>query len=298
MIIVRLSGGLGNQMFQYAAAKRLAAMHGAILKLDTTRLLKTAPVDTPREYALGCFNISAAFASVVEGVLCDKLGNRHSSPLFQILVGFGLHRTETGLRYVRQQGTAFDRSILDLPDNVCLEGFWQSEKYFPGIRDILHKEFTLRNALEGEDLKLAERIQACNAVSLHVRRGDYLSNPHAARHHGTCGGDYYGRAVRYIGEKVPSPHLFIFSDDPAWTRANLKYDLPTTFVSSIDQTDDGRDLTLMSMCRHHIIANSSFSWWGAWLGEYPGKTVIAPLRWFADPARDASDIIPEGWISF
>jgi hypothetical protein len=247
---------------------------------------------------LDCFTISAELALPAESDLCEKLGKRHSLPVLRILRAWDLFRPKTGLRYVRQQGLPFDGSILELPDNVCLEGFWQSEKYFLDIRDILHKEFTLRNALEGGDLQLAERIQACNSVSLHFRRGDYLSNPHAARHHGTCGPDYYGRAVRYIGEKVTSPHLFVFSDDPEWTRANMKYDLPTTFVSGVDPTGDGRDLTLMSMCRHHIIANSSFSWWGAWLGDDPGKTVIAPLRWFADPAQDASDIIPLGWIKF
>jgi hypothetical protein len=298
MIIVRLSGGLGNQMFQYAAARRLAAIRGTMLKLDTGKLLRPAPIDTPRDYALGCFNISAEFASPVESELCEMLGKRHDSPVFRILRTLGLYRPQTGLRYVRQQGPDFDGSILDLPDNVCLEGFWQSEKYFTGIRDILLREFTLRSSLEGGDLQLAERIQACNAVSIHVRRGDYLSNPHAARHHGTCGREYYERAVRHIGEKMPSSNLFVFSDDPEWTRANMKYDLPTTFVSDNDRSDDGRDITLISMCRHHIIANSSFSWWGAWLADWPEKTVIAPPRWFADRARDAADIVPEGWIRF
>jgi hypothetical protein len=285
-------------MFQYATARRLAAVHGTVLKIDTTRLLKSDPLDTPRDYALGCFNISAEMASLAERTSCEKLHKRDTSPVFRILHKCFPGGTNSGFRYFRQQGTAFDSTILGLPNNVCLEGFWQSEKYFIDIRALLKKEFTPRAPLEGENLYLAEKIQACTAVSLHVRRGDYLTNPHAARHHGTCDMEYYARAVHFIREKIPAVHLFIFSDDPKWTEATLRYDLPTTFVSKTEAKGEGRDLTLMSMCRHHIIANSSFSWWGAWLGENQGKTVIAPVRWYADPARDTADIIPEGWLRF
>ncbi|TFH53720.1 MAG: alpha-1,2-fucosyltransferase [Candidatus Zixiibacteriota bacterium] len=298
MILVRLTGGLGNQMFQYAAARRLAAVHGTVLKVDTSRLQRSNPIDTPRDYALGCFNISAKIASLAESANCEKLQKRDTSPILRILQKCYPGGAKTGFRYIRQQGSAFDSTIMGLPDNVCLDGFWQSEKYFLDIRALLKEEFTLRAPLEGPNLHLAEKIRACTAVSLHVRRGDYLTNPHAARHHGTCALDYYARAVQFIREKIPAVHLFIFSDDPKWTEANLRYDLPTTFVSKTEAEGDGRDIALMSMCRHHIIANSSFSWWGAWLGEDQGKTVISPVRWYADPARDTADIIPEGWLRF
>jgi len=298
MILVRLSGGLGNQMFQYAAARRLAAVHDTVLKIDTSRLLNSNPLDTRRDYALGCFTISAEMASRSERDLCEKLRRHATSPLFRMLQKCGLCRTAAGLHYIRQKGPGFDSTILGLPDNVCLEGFWQSEKYFLDIKDLLKNDFTLRNSLHGKDLQLAEKIRASNAVSLHVRRGDYLTNPHAARHHGTCDMDYYARAVQFIREKIPTAQLFIFSDDPKWTETNLRFDLPATFVSDSDLVGDGRDLTLMSMCRHHIIANSSFSWWGAWLCDNQEKTVIAPARWFTDPERNSMDIIPEGWLRF
>jgi hypothetical protein len=283
-------------MFQYAAARRLAEAHGTVLKIDTSRLLNSNPLDTPRDYALGCFAISAEFASANENRLCEKLHQQATSPLYRLLKTCGLFRSPSEMHYVRQQGPAFDPAILQLPDNVCLDGYWQSEKYFPGIRALLKKEFTLRSPLEGEDLRLAESIRACVAVSLHVRRGDYLSNPHAAKHHGTCDRDYYDQAVSFIKRNFPAAQLFIFSDDPQWTEANMRYDLPTFIVSKTDGTAEGRDLTLMSNCRHHIIANSSFSWWGAWLGEDLEKTVIAPKRWFNDPARSTGDLIPEGWL--
>lgn len=298
MIIARLSGGLGNQMFQYAAARRLAARHGTILKLETSRLLHPAPGDTPRAYSLDCFSIAAEPASATESAYCRKLAKRHTSSLFRVLRVLGLYGFKEELYYVPQQGTAFDHSILDLPDNICLDGFWQSEKYFLDIRESLQQEFALRHPLKIEDCRLAEHIQACNSVSLHVRRGDYLTNPNAARHHGTCGMDYYERAVRFIREAVPKPQLFIFSDDPAWCEAHLRFDLPMTVVSESGISGSGRDLALMNMCRHHVIANSSFSWWGAWLGRDPKKLVAAPARWFTDPARDSSDIIPEGWVRF
>ncbi|MHC1697482.1 MAG: alpha-1,2-fucosyltransferase [Geobacteraceae bacterium] len=179
-----------------------------------------------------------------------------------------------------------------------MDGYWQSEKYFAAIRALLKNEFTLRVPLDGDDLQLAEKIRTCNAVSLHVRRGDYLTNPQAAKHHGTCDRDYYDQAVSFIKQKIPAARLFIFSDDPQWSEANMSYDLPTTIVSKTDGTTEGRDLTLMSSCRHHIIANSSFSWWGAWLGDNPEKLVIAPMHWFNDPARSTGDLIPEGWLRF
>jgi len=285
-------------MFQYAAARRLAETHGTVLKIDISRLLNSNPIDTPRNYALGCYAISAEIASDSEVKLCEKLHRQATSPLYRLLKKSGLFRTPGEMNYVRQQGPAFDPAILQLPDNVCLDGYWQSEKYFPAIRALLKKEFTLRVPLDGKDLQLADKMRTCNAVSLHVRRGDYLTNPHAAKHHGTCDMDYYDQAVRFIREKIPSVQLFIFSDDPHWSEANMSYDLSTTIVSKADREVEGRDLTLMSNCRHHIIANSSFSWWGAWLGDDPEKIVIAPKRWFNDPARFTGDIIPEGWLRF
>jgi len=298
MILVRLTGGLGNQMFQYAAARRLAETHGTALRIDASRLLNSNPLDTRRNYALGCFRITAEPATASESQLCEKLHRQARSPLYRMLKKVGLCRTPGEMNYVRQKGPAFDPAILQLPDNVCLDGYWQSEKYFPGIRELLKKEFTLCSPLDGEDLQLAERIQAGAAVSLHVRRGDYLTNPHAAKHHGTCDKDYYEQAVSFIKRMIPAAELYIFSDDPLWSKANMSYDLPTTIVSKTDGASEGRDLTLMSNCRHHIIANSSFSWWGAWLGDNPEKIVIAPKRWFNDPARFTGDLIPEGWVRF
>jgi hypothetical protein len=296
MIIVRLSGGLGNQMFQYAAARRLAHIHGTVLKLDTSRLDRTNPLDTPREYELGCFRITAGKAAAGECETCENLGKKRLNPVYRLLQKFGFLPSKSGFRYYRESRFSFDGRVLRLPDNICLDGYWQSEKYFRDIRDIITAEFTLPAGPVGMNLRLAEQMAACNSVSLHVRRGDYIANPAAACYHGTCGIGYYSGAIEEIKKRVALPHLFVFSDDPEWTVTNLKSDIPVTFISHNDTSQGGEDLILMSLCKHNIIANSSFSWWGAWLNRNPDKTVIAPAKWFEDPAIDTKDLIPEGWV--
>lgn len=296
MIIVRLSGGLGNQMFQYAAGLRLARLHGSELKLDTSLFDTPAPVDTPRRFELGCFRISASRATREERRACRELGAWKVTPLFRLLQRCGRYPSSSGLCYYRELRFGFDGRLAALPDNVCLEGFWQSEKYFSDIRDIVRREFTPLVNMEGINARLAERISSTDSVSLHIRRGDYVSNPAAMSYHGTCSMEYYARALELIGRQVERPHLFIFSDDPAWAAANLKSGMPTTFVDNngVDSCQD--DLELMRRCRHNIIANSSFSWWGAWLNEHRDKTVIAPRRWFRETGVDTRDLIPEGWL--
>lgn len=296
MIIVRLSGGLGNQMFQYAAGLQLARLHGAELKLDTSLFDNPAPGDTPRRYELGQYAISAAMATAEERRVCQEFGRIKITPLFRLLQRCGRYPARAGVRYYRELRFRFDSRLGRVPDNVCLEGFWQSEKYFIRISDIIRQEFTPRGSLEGINARLAERIVATDSVSLHIRRGDYVSNPAAMSYHGCCSLEYYARALAQIGRRVARPHLFVFSDDPAWAAAHLSPPMPTTFVDNNDADSGQNDLELMRRCRHNIIANSSFSWWGAWLNEQTDKTVIAPLRWFREPGVDSRDLIPESWL--
>jgi hypothetical protein len=144
---------------------------------------------------------------------------------------------------------------------------------------------------------MAARIAGCNAVSLHVRRGDYVSNPDSSRVHALCGMDYHQTAVRRIAEVSPQPHLFVFSDDPEWAARNLHLDHPMTIVTGNDTRHDYEDLHLMSLCKHHVVANSSFSWWGAWLNGNADKIVIAPARWFASGKFDTRDLFPSSWTT-
>ena len=138
-------------------------------------------------------------------------------------------------------------------------------------------------------------IRACESVSVHIRRGDYLSNPAFYRFHGVCAVEYYEAAVGHLAGAVENPCFFLFSDDLDWARRNLRLDYPVTYVDHNGEDKDYEDLRLMSQCKHHIIANSSFSWWAAWLCANPGKIVIAPRKWFNDPNIDTADIIPASW---
>ncbi|BBC24666.1 alpha-1,2-fucosyltransferase [Pseudanabaena sp. ABRG5-3] len=292
MIIVRLIGGLGNQMFQYAAARRLAEKHSTILKLDITQF-ETYKL---RKYDLHCFHIWEHLATRNE--INQILGNS------QNIINRTVRKVsrELGLKYlqnnklVRERSFAFDSNILDVPDNILLDGYWQSEKYFADITNILRREFVVKYQQDALSQRIADVIRSTESVSLHVRRTDYVQNAVTNKVHGTCDRDYYDRCVRYISERILNPHFFIFSDEPQWAIENLQISFPTTIVNCNNTSRDYEDIRLMSMCKHNIIANSSFSWWGAWLNSNYSKIVCAPKQWFADSSRDTRDIIPDLWI--
>lgn len=287
MVIVRLIGGLGNQLFQYALGRTLAEQHAAQLKLDIRGYESYALYS----YALDRFNIIESFATPDEvrrlrggGWIAERLPRR-----LQKLNPFRKRS------YILERRFSFDPAVLGSPDDVYLDGYWQSEKYFKNLEEILRRELSVRNSLTGINRELAARIADSNAVSLHVRRGDFASNPKTRRVHGLCSVDFYQAAVRRIAETVPRPHFFIFSDEPEWAAANLRLDHSMTVVAGNDASHGYEDLRLMSLCRHHIIANSSFSWWGAWLNPNPDKIVIAPARWFIGARHDTRDLFPPSW---
>jgi hypothetical protein len=287
MVIVRLIGGLGNQIFQYALGRTLAARRESILKLDISSY-RSHPL---RSYSLHNFRIREIFATSSE-IRRLRGGGWISKRLPRRLQQLNPLRKRS---YVLERSFSFDSAVLDLPDDVYLDGYWQSEKYFKGMEDVLRREFTVRHPLTGRNRDTAALIEACNAVSVHVRRGDYVSDPHLRNLYGFCGTDYYLGAARRIAETIPHPHFFIFSDEPEWAEGNLRLDHPVTVVSGNDPAHDYEDLRLMSLCRHHVIANSSFSWWGAWLCANQEKTVIAPARWFAGGQHDTRDLFPSSW---
>ena len=287
MVIVRLIGGLGNQLFQYALGRTLAERHATQLKLDIRGYESYALYS----YALDRFNIIESFATPDEvrrlrgrGWIAERLPRRLQK----------LNPFRKG-SYILERRFSFDPAVLRSPDDIYLDGYWQSEKYFKNLESVLRREFSVRDSLTGHNRELAARIAACNAVSLHVRRGDFASDPKTRRVHGLCSLDYYQAAVRRIAESVPQPHFFFFSDEPEWAAANLRVDHPVTIVTGNDASHSYEDLRLMSLCRHHIIANSSFSWWGAWLNANPDKIVIAPTRWFAGARHDTRDLLPPAW---
>lgn len=281
--MVALSGGLGNQMFQYATGRSLASKRGVPLALDT-RPLNT---DKLRNYALGGWSIGGTIAE-------PATLPRAPGPIARRLRW--LPKALQSRRRVIETAFTFDPSILELAPPVHLTGNWQSERYFVDIADLIRAEFQLREHLTIDRASLAEEITGRNAVSVHVRRGDYVSNPTANAFHGTCSPKWYAHAKAEMDQAVSEADYVVFSDDPGWARTNLPQFADALFVEPSADGKDEQDMHLMALCRHHIIANSSFSWWGAWLNPSPVKVVIAPLRWFKGAKHDTRDLIPQGWI--
>lgn len=291
-IIVRIHGGLSNQLFQYALGRALSSKTQKELFLTWVPFAKD-----PWEYCLPYFNIKGKMAK--DSYLFGFVGLRKRQKLFDNLYHYTkrlkLHRVLFPFYHV-EKAFHFDPNILE-KNGGYFEGFWQTEKYFKNIEDDIRKEITLIKPLSGYSQKIMEMIRNSSAVSLHVRRGDYITRPDAAVFHGTCSLEYYKNAIEHISKKVSLPHFFLFSDDPEWTRENFKW-LPFPFTCVKNPSEKNyEDLILMSSCKHHIIANSSFSWWGAWLNSRKDKIVIAPEKWFANaPKNDTRDLLPETWI--
>ena len=286
MIIIKLKGGLGNQMFQYACGRHLAQNNGDVLKLDLSwfRPGGVAAGDTVRPYALSAFAITADIAT-------DEEVARIRGPLFVIkaIMKKVIDKSRPVSSYV------FDPRVLTRKGDVYLEGYFQSERYFKDIEPILRKEFQLKDPLSVIAQKVLQDIGSSNSIALHMRRGDYVSNANASAFHGVCSPDYYHAAIKEIGRRVKEPKYFIFSDDIEWAKTDPEMPGHAVYVSQKGIADH-EELFLMSRCKHAIIANSSFSWWGAWLSEDPNKIVIAPKQWVVDPKVNTADAVPVEWI--
>jgi hypothetical protein len=298
MIIVRLGGGLGNQMFQYALGKHLSIINKQILKLDASGYTSTEP-DTYKDiriYGLKNFNITAETASADEiGRYFKYYKNKWTRRLWRLSNRFFSKNYYEGSFIEEPAGNywKFDNNLLDHPHKeLYISGYWQTEKYFKDIREVLLKEFTVKPPIDEKNAPLLEDIKNQAAVSLHIRRGN---NTDPKNYFGTLSLEYYTKAVKIIVEKVPDPHFYIFSDDTEWAKNNFKIDLPTVYVGN-KEAKDYEDIRLMSHCKHHILANSTFSWWGAWLAKNPGQIVIAPERYTQQADIPNPDFYPAGWI--
>jgi hypothetical protein len=291
MIISHIIGGLGNQMFQYALGRSISLALGASLKLHVSDF---AGYGLHHGFELDSV-FSGDFSPAADAEVRSVLGWRGSRACRRVLIN--RHAAAfRGPRLVVEPHFGYWPGIAETADDCYLVGYWQSEKYFRDIEKAIRVDFTFRKTPVGRNQDWISRINDCHAVSLHVRRGDYAANPKTLSVHGLCSPDYYRSAVDFVASQVDSPELFIFSDDIPWAREHLKFPFPCNYIDHNKGSESHIDMRLMSLCRHHIIANSSFSWWGAWLNPRPDKIVIAPRRWFAD-GRDAKDLIPDGWMS-
>ena len=292
MIITRLIGGLGNQMFQYAVALNLAKKNNTDFKLDVSGFEKYKL----HKYALEPFNINAKIAAADEIKQLTQAQNGLFSKLRCKVLRKPGPLASTHIK--EKELFIFDPSILQLKGDFYFEGSWQNPEYFIDINSIILDELSVSKPQLGINKRLAEKIYDSNSIAVHIRRCDYITNKHTNQSHGVCDLNYYDRTIRYIAEKIEEPKIFIFSDDPGWVSNNLKMNLPSTYVVHNSADKNYEDLRLMSQCKHQIIANSTFSWWGAWFNKNPEKIVIAPKDWFSDPRMNAvaNSLIPDGWV--
>lgn len=291
MIVASIFGGLGNQMFQYAAGFALADRLKTHLILDLSAF-KCRRV--PRKYDLDrLFCVRSEVAS--DSSLKEFLGWRKNKLAMRVFRRpfFTFFR---GKKIVVEPHFHYWKNFVDLLDDVYLLGYWQSEKYFSNVKSLLRKEFEYCLAMPLVNEKIATQMNAVNSVSVHVRRGDYVTSKSVHRMHGVCSLGYYIDSINYISERVTNPVFYFFSDDIEWARNNIGIRQRHLFIDYNYGENSYNDMRLMALCKHNIIANSSFSWWGAWLNINKEKIVIAPKRWFCDSRINTDDVCPESWI--
>jgi hypothetical protein len=279
-------------MFQYALGRAISERMGAPLLLDTS-VIDHARQETHRCYDLDIFRLQPTFATRAD------VSRYHSHGASW--VGKVAHRLRGGSNapeIVRQYKFGYQPAILDLRPPLYVTGYWQSYRYFTDIEHILRADFEFRNALPPAAAEYAHAIAQPGSVSLHVRRGDY-TDPKYAHFIGPSGIDYYRRAVARVREVVEQPTFFIFSDDLAWCRANFDWLEDTArfmeYATPPGSKLNASDLQLMARAQCFIIANSTFSWWAAWLAGDRARLVIAPKEWFKLPELSTDDLVPDHW---
>lgn len=276
MIITRLHGRLGNQMFQYAAAAGLAARLGTQVALDARGAIARGEGVLTRVFDLPV-------------VAPDPLPPLKSDGQLR----YGLWRTfGSQPKFRREQGLGYNPQIEGWADGAYLHGYWQSEAYFAHVAQDIRAAFAFPEFTNTQNAEMAARIAEVQAISLHVRRGDYVSlNAHVL-----CDQTYYEAALARVLEGMTgAPTVFVFSDDPQWAKDNLPLPVEKVVVDFNGPDTDFEDMRLMSLCQHNIIGNSSFSWWAAWLNQKAGKQVAGPSKWFGDPNLSNPDILPPDW---
>lgn len=293
MVISNVSGGLGNQMFQYATGRALAVRRETQLYLDVSSFQRHSihqGYELNRLFGLG--NQLAA-----EENFNEVLGWQRSPLVRRILSRKSLQPFRKK-SFIIEPYFEYWPGIETTSKNCYLTGYWQSERYFSDAKKTIRRDFTFPMLPDRENQKLSQQIIKHNSVSLHVRRGDYISNSVNSGIYSVCSVEYYARAIELLIQMVQKPHFFVFSDDIEWAKKNLSnigFAGLCTFFSHNRGLTNYVDMQLMSLCQHHIIANSSFSWWGAWLNDNPRKIVIAPSKWF-NKSISTEDLLPTEWL--
>jgi hypothetical protein len=293
VIIANIVGGLGNQMFQYACARALAAELELPLKVTQDMFGVYASHYGPELERV--FSLSLDVAQPAE--LQELIGALRVSPMVRRALASKVFAPLRGRHCIVESHYRYWDGLRDRvrAGGVYLQGYWQSERYFVEHSATIRSDFTFRQPSTGNSAELARVILDAAAVSVHIRRGDYVSNAKTLSWHGVCPPEYYFNAIESLRNRVPGASFFVFSDDLKWVADVLLPRYPDLILVDQNKGENSyNDMRLMSLCQHHIIANSSFSWWGAWLNAKPNKIVIAPKKWFAN-GTDSRVFIPASW---
>ena len=271
-VIVQVIGGLGNQLFQYAAGRKLALDLNAQLRLDISGF--TTYYDL-HKYSMHHLNVVEDFIQLDE-----------------------LHERSKDILFIKEPSLAYCPNVFDDLkgfNSVYLEGYWGSEHYFESIDHVIRGEFSVKTPPSQANIEMGRAILATEAVCLHIRRGDYVWHPMSQQSHCLCSLDYYQESLGLLARVLSNPVVYVFSDDQEWASKNLNIPFEHVFVGINDASKNYEDLRLMSLCKHFIIANSTFSWWGAWLSNSPNKIIFAPRQWLKDPNLSWFDPVPLKW---
>lgn len=291
MLIIQLQGGIGNQMFQYAFASILAKKNKTKVIIDGSFFNRTekTPGFTPRKFELDIFDNPCFMASDL-----DVISFYHLSNINKVKRKLGFHCP----KIYEEPSFDFQTAALSIKLPVYLKGYFQSYKYFIGYEDFIRQLFSFPvDKLDVINKQLLITIKSSNTIAIHVRRGDYVSDKITSEYHGSCGLDYYLEAIKLLASMNKDSTLLLFSDDSNWVKEQFE-NLPYSkiVVDHNEGEDSWIDMLLMSSCRHNIIANSSFSWWAAWLNVNPDKIVIAPKEWFKTKDLNTKTLLPEEWM--
>ncbi len=295
MIVVRLKGGLGNQMFQYALGRILSIKNNTELAFNIEAYEDKSPRMFKsnfaiRDYDLEVFNIKGRIAKKSEIPLLYRMYGKGKLMVLIDAVRRRVFKHKAQELYTQR----FNPYMLSLDKNSYIDGFFQSPKYFIGYEDIIRQDFTLRNQPAPAIQELYQDIMSHESLCIHVRRGDFVGN----RDHDVLPPDYYNKAISILEKQVNIGKIFIFSDDIQWCKDNMNFNYPTFFVTEEYCGERGEGhMYLMSAGKNFIIPNSTFSWWGVWLSENKNKKVVAPKIWTKDPNTDMGDLILEDWIT-
>ena len=295
MVIVKIFQGIGNQLFQYAYARALSLRNGYDFKIDISYYIHYSEVTQfgftyKRDYGLHNFNIIENIATEDEVSKAQAIAgsNRVSHYINRKLDERAPYYRK---KHVKEKDTVFEPGLLNVKDGSYVEGYYTSEKYFKDYRANILNEFTLKAPVNEKNAEVIAMMQDTESVCISIRRTNFLTNPL----HNVCNEKYYVDGLKAMNDLVSNMRVFIFSDDNEWVLKNFHLPYQHEFVTH-NYPDFYEDLRLMAHCKHHIIPNSTFSWWGAWLSQYPGKKVIAPRAWLNSDTIDYSTVIPDDWI--